>query len=93
MNLIENRVHRLQNLIDDLLEYSRVGRENTQAQKVVVKQMLENIIESLDTDCAIAIEGEMPTFITSLVPLQQVFSNLISNAIAQTKANISIQRS
>ncbi|MEM7593221.1 MAG: PAS domain-containing protein [Cyanobacteria bacterium P01_A01_bin.83] len=81
MNLIENRVLRLQNMIDDLLEYSRVGRENAQVRKVVVKQMLEDIIESLDTDCAIAIEGEMPIFVTSLSPLQQVFSNLISNAI------------
>ena len=81
MNLIENRVSRLQNIIDDLLEYSRVGRENTSVQKVVLKEMLEDIIDALDTDCAIAIEGEMPTFVTSLSPLQQVFSNLISNAI------------
>ena len=96
MNLIENRVHRLENLIDDLLEYSRVGRENTQAQKVVVEEMLKDIIDALDTDCAIAIEGEMPTFVTALVPLQQVFSNLISNAIKHgdrenSKVIISVQ--
>ena len=96
MNLIENRVHRLENLIDDLLEYSRVGRENTQAQKVVVGEMLKDIIDALDTDCAIAIEGEMPTFVTALVPLQQVFSNLISNAIKHgdrenSKVIISVQ--
>ena len=96
MNPIQSRVHRLQNLIDDLLEYSRVGRENTQAQKVVVKEMLEDIIDALDTDCAIAIEGEMPTFVTLLVPLQQVFSNLISNAIKHSdrdnsKVAISVQ--
>lgn len=96
MNLIENRVHRLQNLIDDLLEYSRVGKENARVQEVIVKQMLEDIIEYSDTDCAIAIEGEMPTFVTALVPLQQVFSNLISNAIkhsdrVNSQVTISVQ--
>ena len=96
MNPIESRVRRLQNLIDDLLEYSRVGKENASTQEVAVRQMLEDIIGAIDTDdVAIAIEGEMPTFVTALVPLQ-VFSNLISNAIKHSdrensRVTISVQ--
>lgn len=81
INLLRNRVHRLENLINGLLDYSRVGRSNSQTQSVDVKQMLTEIIDSLDATNSCKIEGEMPTFVTAAIPLQQVFTNLISNAI------------
>ena len=81
LNLLKTRVHRLENLIDSLLAYARVGKLESQRQEVSVTQMLEDIIDSLDAECDIVIEGQMPTFVTEAIPLQQVFSNLITNAI------------
>ena len=83
MNLLRGRVHRLENMINGLLAYSRVGRLKSAPQEVDVRAMLADIIDLLDVSKHLQIEirGEMPTFITELVPLQQVFTNLISNAI------------
>ena len=84
MNLLRSRVHRLENLIDALLHYSRVGRLESEPQKISVGEMLNEIIDSLNVPehFQVEIKGQMPTLTTQLVPLQQVFSNLISNAIA-----------
>ena len=48
--------------------------------------MLSEIIDSLNVPkhFQVEIQEQMPTFITQAVPLQQVFSNLISNAIAHS---------
>lgn len=83
MNLMRGRVSRMENLINGLLTYSRVGRMQYEPCLVSVSQLLAEIVDSLDVppQFTIEIQDEMPTFVTELVPLQQVFSNLISNAI------------
>ena len=83
MNLLRSRVQRLENLIDALLSYSRMGRLESDLQEVSVAEMLREIIDSLNVpqNFQVEIQGQMPTLATQLVPLQQVFSNLISNAI------------
>ncbi|MBV6624278.1 MAG: PAS domain S-box protein [Rivularia sp. (in: Bacteria)] len=83
MNLLRGRVYRMEALINGLLQYSRVGRMKTQAEKVAVAQLLEEIIDSIAPPKEFTVEviGEMPTFTTERIPLQQVFTNLISNAV------------
>ncbi len=98
MNLLRSRVHRLENLINGLLAYSRVGRLKSEPKEIAVGKMLAEIIDLLDVppDYTIEVPGEMPTLVTEIAPLQQVFSNLISNAIKhsdrdQGKITISAQ--
>lgn len=81
--LMRGRVQRMDNLINGLLSYSRIGRMQYNSHKVEVGQLLTDIIDSLNVppEFTIEIKGEMPTIVTKLVPLQQVFSNLIVNAI------------
>ncbi|WP_083856862.1 PAS domain-containing sensor histidine kinase [Stanieria cyanosphaera] len=83
LNLLRGRVHRLENLINGLLAYSRVGRVSSEFQLVSVERLLNEIIDSLvvPPEFKIEIIGKMPTFRTQLLPLQQTFSNLIDNAI------------
>lgn len=83
MNLLRGRVYRMEALINGLLQYSRVGRMKTEPQTVIVAQLLEEIIDSIapPKEFTMEIIGEMPTFITQRIPLQQVLSNLISNAV------------
>jgi PAS domain S-box-containing protein len=89
MNLLRSRVYRLENLINGLLAYSRVSRLKSEPQKVAVDEMLAEIIDLLDVPAnfQIIIQGTMPTFTTAAVPLQQVFRNLISNAIQHSDCN------
>ncbi len=83
MNLLRSRVHRLENLINGLLAYSRVGRLKSEPQEIALGKILSETIDLLDVppDYTIEVQGEMPTLVTEIAPLQQVFSNLISNAI------------
>ena len=83
MNLLRGRVHRMEALIDALLQYSRVGRIQTVSETVNVGSLLAEIIDSLAPPETFTVEVEpgMPTLLTERVLLQQVFSNLISNAV------------
>ncbi len=89
MNLLRSRVQRLENLINGLLAYSRVGRLKSEPQFVKVRDLLSERIDLLDIPPGFTIEivGEMPTLITEISPLQQVFSNLINNAIKHHPRN------
>lgn len=83
MNLLRGRVHRMEALINGLLQYSRVGRIGTTKTTVSVAELLTDIIDSLAPPETFTIEvaSNLPTFITERLPLEQVFTNLISNAI------------
>jgi PAS domain S-box-containing protein len=83
MHLLRTRVYRMNSLIDGLLDYSRVGRSNTQPERVNVQALLEEIIETLSPPPSFRIEmgSKMPTVMTRRIPLRQVLSNLIDNAI------------
>ncbi len=83
MNLLRGRVHRMENLINGLLQYSRAGRLKAKPDLIDVTQLLGEIIDSLSPppEFTITIEGEMPTLVTERLPLEQVFSNLINNSI------------
>ncbi len=83
MDLLRGRVYRMEALINGLLQYSRVGRMKTEPETVAVAQLLAEIIDSIapPKEFTIEIVGEMPTLVTEKIPLQQVFSNLISNAV------------
>ncbi|KAB8319271.1 PAS domain S-box protein [Tolypothrix campylonemoides VB511288] len=83
MRLLRGRVSRMEGLINGLLEYSRVGRTQTPSSMVNVNALLREVIDLLDPPKTFTIEVEpgMPTFVTKRLPLFQVFSNLIGNAI------------
>ena len=83
MNLLHGRVHRMENLINGLLQYSRIGRAATQKESTDVAKLLNEIVDDLAVPPAftITIQPGMPTLYTDRLRLEQVFSNLISNAI------------
>ncbi len=83
MTLLRGRVQRMENLINGLLHYSRVGRLKTESETVSVENLLKEMIDSIDPPAGFTIEigPEMPILNTPRLLLQQVFSNLISNAI------------
>lgn len=83
MDLLRGRVRRMEALINGLLEYSRIGRIQTPVSVVNVGELLQEVIESLapPPTFTIDIQPGMPTLKTKRLPLQQVFTNLIGNAI------------
>lgn len=83
MVLMRGRVHRLEALIDGILQYSRAGRVRAQPEPVDVGALLQEVVELLapPPEVTVRIAPGMPTIETERTPLQQVFMNLIGNAI------------
>lgn len=83
MALLQGRVQRMNALIDGILEYSRVGRLNQEMERVEVGALLAEIVDMLDPTppFIITIAPDMPTLLTEQMPLQQVFMNLLGNAL------------
>ena len=83
MQLLKGRVHRMEALIDGILSYSRAGRIREKPEHVDVAKLLGESVELLSPppETEIVIGPVMPTIETERVPLQQVFMNLIGNAI------------
>jgi signal transduction histidine kinase len=81
--LLRDRVKRMHDLIEGLLEYSRVGRSSDPENLVDTRELVEEIIDSLSTNdrFSIKIKGKMPTMKADRLQLGQVFSNLISNSL------------
>ena len=83
LGLLRERIRRLENLLEDLLQYSRAGKGETQTQWVETAVLIEDIVELLDPpkDVAIVIAPDLPRLETSKAALEQVLRNLIGNAI------------
>ncbi len=81
--ILQGRVRRMEKLIDGLLLYYRVGRRRMKTEKVDVGQLLLEVIDSLAPDdrFSVHIAPNLPTLSTVRVLLEQVFTNLIGNAI------------
>ncbi|MYN08638.1 sensor histidine kinase [Pseudoduganella aquatica] len=83
MRLLINRVHRMGALIDGILQYSRVGRVREAVVLVDLNKVLAEVLDLLapPPGIAITVAPGLPTVAGEPTRLQQVFHNLISNAI------------
>jgi signal transduction histidine kinase len=85
IRFIQTAVGRLARIIDSLLRLSRAGRVEYQWQSVNVAGTVRKIIEALhDTISAKGVEldvGELPPAWGDPTALEQVFANLIGNAV------------
>ena len=83
LQLLRQRVKRMDALIDGLLRYSRAGRAELATETVDVAEVLAETIDSLSPPANFKIEiaTPMPILDTKRLLLSQVFANLISNAI------------
>jgi light-regulated signal transduction histidine kinase (bacteriophytochrome) len=89
-------VNRMQELINDLLSYSRVGREEVSAKPVdmqlVVDQALANLQTTIEERSALVSRGPLPMVLANHGMLVRVFQNLIGNALKFCKAERPIVR-
>jgi len=83
MTLLRGRVRRMEGLIDGILQYSRVGRVEVEPETIDVKNLLDEVFDSLAPakEFSVEIESNMPTLKSDRLRLSQVFANLVSNAI------------
>ena len=89
---MENAATRMGSLIDDLLMYSHVSKGVEQAENIDLNQKVKNVLEDLELEiqekCAVIKVEELPTINGHRRQLQQLFQNLISNAIKYNKPGV-----
>jgi PAS domain S-box-containing protein len=83
MSLLTRRVERMHNLIDGILQYSRISRNGTETTAVDLKLLIEEVIDGIapPDSIHIAVEGNLPVIQCEAARMTQIFQNLISNAV------------
>jgi PAS domain S-box-containing protein len=82
---IVNGTTRMQKMIDDLLEYSRVSTKVKPFEPIdceaILDQALANVKEAFDESGALVTHDPLPTVMADASQMVQLFQNLLSNAI------------
>ena len=89
LDIIQQRVLRMENLIDGILTYSKSARAEENIQEVRIFEMIQNTIDMLNATsfCKINLNENL-RIETSATKLQQVFLNLIDNAIRHNNKSL-----
>ncbi len=88
-----NAAQRMNTLIDDLLTYSRASREIETPKQLALNEVVKNVIDDLEikiqSENAQITVGELPMIEAQAVQMQQLFQNLIENALKFRKPELS----
>jgi PAS domain S-box-containing protein len=93
-NIIKSRVARMEDLINGLLEFARTNHKKGEKAIVDLNEFINEVIEfcAVPPNCSIAIHGKLPVLFGDKIKFQQIFANLIGNAIKYNdKPEINIQ--
>jgi PAS domain S-box-containing protein len=82
-NLIKDRVVRMEALINGILDYSKVAKKNNQFETFALKNLIGDIIGMIGKPDGshFIIPEDLPELTADKIKIQQVFMNLIGNAI------------
>ena len=94
-NRIQHATHRMKTLVDDLLMYSHVSIGTEKDEMINLNEKVKHVLEDLELEieekkASISVEA-LPTIRGHRRQLQQVFQNLISNAIKYTRPGLQPQ--
>ena len=80
---ISKRVSKTENLLEDLLQYSRVGYDESPVEDVAVRALIQSIVDVRDLPQGFRVEivGEDLVVPICRVPFELVLRNLIDNAV------------
>jgi PAS domain S-box-containing protein len=80
---MQQRVARMEGLLNDLMAYTRAGRVRYQMEQVDTAGLVRDVINLLEvpTGFAVNVVDPMPLLLTERVPLETVLRHLLSNAI------------
>jgi two-component system sensor kinase FixL len=83
MDLLQSRVARMHNLIEGVLQYSRVGRIKEDMIEVDLDKLIPVILDAIapPQHISINVESHLPTVTCEKTRITQVFQNLLTNAV------------
>jgi light-regulated signal transduction histidine kinase (bacteriophytochrome) len=82
-NMIKQRIKRMEDLIQAILDYSKADKRVGDQLKVDTKNLIRDTAEfiGLPQNARLKIADNMPTMVTDKTRLSQVFSNLMGNSV------------
>jgi PAS domain S-box-containing protein len=82
-NIIKSRVSRMEDLINGLLAFARANHKKGEKSSIDLNSYIQEIIEMcpVPENCTIAFPTKLPVLYGDKIKFQQIFINLISNAI------------
>ena len=83
MNMLMARVGRMHNLIDGVLQYSRIGRIREEKVRIDLDKLVPEVVDMVcpPENIEIEIESPLPIIECEKTRIMQVFQNLLSNAV------------
>ncbi len=83
LRLMNGRIARMYALIDGVLQYSRIGRVEEDRRPIDLDVLVRDVVESLSPPAHIrvVVEPGLPVVTADRTRMEQVFQNLIGNAI------------
>jgi len=83
VRMIKKQASQMEKFISDVLLYSTAGRHNISKEEVDLSELLQSILKTLSIPphIEVIVQPDLPKLFTEKIYLQQIFSNLISNAI------------
>jgi len=83
VRLLLTRAKQMSALIDDILQYSRLGQSSSEKQQIDLNAILTELIEEIDPpeNIEVIVENEMPTIMCEKIHIVQIFRNLLCNAV------------
>jgi signal transduction histidine kinase len=83
MNLLLSRVERMYNLIDGVLQYSKVGKVEEGQVRVDLERFLPEVINMIvpPDNIEVVIEDKLPVIQCWETHIMELFQNLVSNAV------------
>ncbi|GAW89443.1 two-component system sensor histidine kinase [Flavobacterium psychrophilum] len=83
LSLIEGKVEKMDYLIEGILTYAKIDKINLASEKVNIHEIIENIINiiHIPNHINVSIIGKLPIINADKFRIQQLFQNIISNAV------------
>jgi signal transduction histidine kinase len=93
IGFIRSSTQKMDRLINAILKLSREGRRTLAPEKLVMTELVETIRDTLEhrlqtTGSEIVISSKLPNIISDRVAIEQLFSNLIENAVKYLKPGV-----
>jgi len=83
IDLMQDKVEKMDHLIENILKYSSIDRSSASIEKVNVQALVEDIIAMIyiPDHIEVTIKNKLPVIDADTTRIQQLFQNIISNAV------------
>ncbi len=83
LELLTNRVERMKNFIEGILQYSRISRMKGNRTETDLSRVVKDVVEAVapPPDIEVRIETVLPVIRCEKLRMEQVLQNLLSNAV------------